>query len=91
MKRGDIRTLQDLIDFGIGGAGEDENYLYIYEYNPNRGYYDSSFFLYDKKKKELKHIPDDLEFIDSVKKIPYADAIGQSTPISDIEYIKSFA
>lgn len=58
----DIKTLSELVEYGIDGACEDDRYYYIYADRPNRDIYDSSFFRYDKKTKELKWFTSALQF-----------------------------
>ena len=53
----DIHSLSDLIDYGVGKIGyEDDTYLYIWAADPDRTFYDSSLYKYNKKEKKIEWV-----------------------------------
>ncbi|MBQ9907181.1 MAG: hypothetical protein IJM46_10475 [Oscillospiraceae bacterium] len=69
-KANEIKNLEDLINFGVKTKGyEDETYLYIWANDPERNYYDSSFYRYNKKSKTLEWHSSMISFFPTFDKV----------------------
>lgn len=75
-----MNTLAELVKFGIKAATEDDLYYYILPDDPNRGYYDQSFYRYDKKTGKLEWSPSMLDFIPQ---------IDNSVPVQDLSIFET--
>lgn len=81
--KSEIKTLQDLISFGVSTKGcEDNRYLYLWANDPNRDFYDSSLFRYDKNSKTLERIPSELSLYPELDSAVDVDIT--------IDYLKKF-
>lgn len=73
------QTLAELVKSGIGGAKEDDQYYYLSD-STRGGFYDQSFYRYNKDTGELEWFPSFLDFIPVLEK---------AEPVSDLSIFES--
>lgn len=83
MKSNNIKTLKDLIEYGVEPeACEKQDYIYLWASDPDRSFYDPSMYKYDRVKKTL-------EFISSASLVAAETKGARPIKVSS-DYLKKF-